>query len=362
MTSPPPVENANPTAENVLRVADERNFRPPNLDEFIGQPQVKSTLRLMLDSAKKRASILEHLVFYGGPGLGKTTLAAIIATEQGARLHEVSAPALVKPGDLAALLVMLQRGDVLFLDEVHALRRELAEMLYSGMEDFKISIKTGEDASSKMITMGINKFSLVAATTDYGLLPEPMRARFGHSFLLQPYSVDDLGQIVFRAANSLEYLTDDDALHGIAVRSRGTPRVALRLFRRCVDYAVSEGTDIIDGALVENTMPLLGLDSLGLEDADRKYLLTLATTYKGGPAGPRAIAANCGLDLPTVEHVVEPGLLIAGLIARTPRGRRITRKGYDHLKSFTPALPNVNWTRVERADSDLPAEVSAAHQ
>ncbi len=329
-------------------IADERNFRPQTLDDFIGQGDLKRTLRLMLDSARQRQTVLEHIAFYGGPGLGKTTLAAIIAAEQGARFHELAAPSLQKAGDLAALLVMLQPGDVLFLDECHAMHREMAEMLYSAMEDFKISIKP--EGSEGVISMGLKPFTLVGATTDFGLLPEPMRARFGQGFYLQLYTLDELKAVALRAADTLGYMTDDEALDGIAFRSRGTPRVALRLFRRCVDAAVSNGTDIIDSGLVEATMPLLGLDELGLEDADRKYLVTLVNTYRGGPVGPRSLAANAGLDLATVEHVIEPALLMMGLLARTPRGRRITRAGYTHVQHFMSGAPAINWTRVESAD------------
>lgn len=330
-------------------LSDERNFRPKTLDEFIGQGDLKKTLHLMLNSAQARSTVLEHIVFYGGPGLGKTTLAAIIASEQAARFHELSAPSIQKAGDLASILVMLQQGDVLFLDECHAMRRENAEILYSAMEDFKISIKP--DGGERLITMGLKPFTLVGATTDFGLLPEPMRARFGQGFYLQPYSLNELKAVAIRAADALGYMTDESALDGIAIRSRGTPRVALRLLRRCVDAAVSISTDIIDSSLVETTMPMLGLDELGLEDADRKYLVTLVTTYRGGPVGPRSLAANAGLDLATVEHVIEPALLLMGLVARTPRGRRITRKGYAHVQNFMTGTPAVNWARVENADS-----------
>ncbi len=345
---------------NTPAPSDERNFRPLTLDDFIGQSDLKKTLRLMLDSARIRSTTLEHVAFYGGPGLGKTTLADIIASEQGARLHELSGPSLSKPGDLAQVLVCLQRGDVLFLDEIHALKRELSELLYSAMEDFKVSIKP--DGVDKPITLSLHPFTLIGATTDYGLLPEPMRARFGQSFYLSVYTIDELQSVVLRAADRLGYMTDEQALNGIAIRSRGTPRVALRLFRRCVDAAVNLQTDIIDGPLVENTMPLLGLDMLGLEDADRKYLLTLVTVYNGGPSGPRAIAANAGLDLATVERVIEPALLVTGLIARTPRGRRVTRKGYTHAKSFAVNLPVINWKKVENADSEISEEIAAEQQ
>ena len=338
-------------AVTLPNITDERNFRPQKLEDFIGQSDLKRTLRLMLDASKKRVNILEHVAFFGPPGLGKTTLAGIIASEQGTRMHELAAPSITKPGDLAQVLVAVQRGDILFLDEIHALKRESSELLYGAMEDFKVSIKV-DQSDSKPITLTIYPFTLVGATTDFGLLPEPMRARFGHSFYLKPYSLDELAGVVLRAANTLGYMTDEDALMGIAVRSRGTPRVALRLFRRCVDAATNADTDIIDSTLVEATMPLLGLDHLGLEDADRKYLATLATIYKGGPTGPRSIAANANIDLATVEGVIEPALLMAGLIARTPRGRRITRAGYEHIKTFVVSPPVINWKKIESADTE----------
>ena len=341
------------TQQTSNSISDERNFRPQTLEEFIGQSDLKKTLRLMLDSAHQRSAVLEHVVFYGGPGLGKTTLAAIIAAEQDARFHELAAPSIQKPGDLASILVMLQESDVLFLDECHAMRREIAEMLYSAMENFKISIKP--EGSERLIQMGLKPFTLVGATTDFGLLPEPMRARFGQGFFLQPYTLDELKAVALRAADALGYMTDEAALQGIAIRSRGTPRVSLRLFRRCVDAAINANTDIVDASLVESTMPLLGLDELGLEDADRKYLVTLVTTYRGGPVGPRSLAANAGLDLATVEHVIEPALLLMGLIARTPRGRRITRKGYAHAQNFMGSAPAINWNRVESFDGSFNA-------
>jgi Holliday junction DNA helicase RuvB len=189
-----------------------------------------------------------------------------------------------------------------------------------------------------------------------------MRARFGQTFYLSVYTIDELQAVVLRAADRLGYMADEQALNGIAIRSRGTPRVALRLFRRCVDAAVNLQTDIIDGHLVESTMPILGLDALGLEDADRKYLLTLVTVYNGGPSGPRAIAASAGLDLATVEHVIEPALLVTGLIARTPRGRRVTRKGYEHARSFAVKLPVINWNKVEKMDSEITDEIAIDQQ
>ena len=327
---------------------NERNFRPKMLNDFIGQAQLKQTVQLMLHSAKERKATLEHLAFFGGPGLGKTTLAAIIASEAKSRLHEIAAPSIGRPGDLASALTMLQPNDILFLDEIHALKRESAETLYSAMEDFKVSIKLSKD--SDPITMKVHPFTLIGSTTDFGLLPNPMRARFGHSFHLQPYTLEELAQIVERAADKMGFFTEEDALRNIAVRSRGTPRVALRLLRRCVDLAIGIDEDFIDVELVETTMPILGLDELGLEMADRQYLATLIEIYRGGPAGLGSIAANAGLDMSTAKNIVEPALLSMGLVARTPRGRRVTRDGHKHYQTFTANATKVNWKRVEGAD------------
>jgi len=327
---------------------NERNFRPQTLGDFIGQRQLKQTMQLMLHSAKTRQATLEHLAFFGGPGLGKTTLAAIIAHEADSRLHEIAAPSIGRPGDLASALTMLQPNDILFLDEIHALKRDSAETLYSAMEDFKVSIKLSKD--SDPITMKVHPFTLIGSTTDFGLLPSPMRARFGHSFHLQPYTSDELVQILDRAAEKIGFFTEEEALQAIARRSRGTPRVALRLLRRCVDVAISMDEDFIDVDLVETTMPILGLDALGLEEADRQYLAALTEVYRGGPAGLGAIAANAGLDMSTAKNIVEPALLLMGLVARTPRGRRLTRAGHQHYQTFTANVAKVNWKRLEAAD------------
>ncbi|MCF6278379.1 MAG: Holliday junction branch migration DNA helicase RuvB [Anaerolineales bacterium] len=342
---------ANTAAPQAAQI-NERNFRPTLLDDFIGQIQLKHTLRIMLNSARKRHATMEHVAFFGGPGLGKTTLASIVAGEMNSRMHEVAAPSLRRPGDLASVLTMLQKGDVLFLDECHALPREVSETLYSAMEDFKVTIQIEKDGSGARppIIMALHPFTLIGSTTDFGLLPEPMRARFGQSFHLQLYAVDELMRVVERAADKLGYFTEEASLSAIAQRSRGTPRTALRLLRRCVDVAVSRDEDFIDLDLVEQTMPLLGLDNLGLEIADRQYLTTLVETYRGGPAGVRAIAANAGLDKSTIEQVVEPALLMMGLIARTPRGRRVTRKGHDHYKTFAANTVALDWNKVEAAD------------
>ena len=328
--------------------ANERNFRPLSLSDFIGQSRLKQTMQLMLHSAKTRGATLEHLAFFGGPGLGKTTLAAIIANEANSRMHEIAAPSIGKAGDLASALTMLQPNDVLFLDEIHALRREAAETLYSAMEDFKVTIKLSKD--SDPITMQVHPFTLIGSTTDFGLLPGPMRARFGHNFHLQPYTLEELDQIIERAADKMGFFTDGDALNAISTRSRGTPRISLRLLRRCVDFAISAQSDFIDLDLVEATMPILGLDTLGLELSDRQYLASLIEVYRGGPTGLSAIAANAGLDMSSARNIVEPALLSMGLIARTPKGRRITRKGHQHYQTFTLKASAVNWQKVEGAD------------
>ncbi len=326
---------------------DERNWRPRTLDEFIGQAALKKPLGTMLTSAKARGAVLEHICFYGGPGLGKTTLAGIIAAEMGSSLRELAAPSITKAGDLVKVLTVLKEGDVLFLDEIHALRREIAEMLYSAMEDFKVGVHLGK--SDDIITLGVERFTLVGATTDFGLLPEPLRVRFGQIFRLAPYTEDELRQVVSRAATISETLIDRASLEMIARRSRGTPRLALRLFRRCYDLAVVRGEDLF-AEITEEAIAMLGIDEYGLDEADRRYLHTLVEVYGGGPVGLKPLALSAGLDYATAERNIEPWLLRAGLIARTRRGRRITRKGLAHI---APALPLPDAPLLAEEDPDL---------
>ncbi len=314
---------------------NERNMRPQHLGDFIGQAHIKKPLNIMLHSARLRGATLEHLAFYGNAGLGKTTLAAIIAHEMGGVLHEVAAPALKDLSDLTKIVDRLAENDVLFLDEIHALRPDHAEVLYSAMEDFKITKKVPVDEkknSKELETVELPPFTLVGSTTDLGKLPGPMLARFGHKFRLRPYTEEELHAVLTRAALKFGYMTDEYGLAALSIRSRGTPRVALRLLRRCIDVAVVSQADFIDEDLVETTMDLLGTDPLGLEDVDRLYLRTMVEIYGGGPASAQAISANAGMDLATTERLVEPTLLQLGLIKRTRDGRRITKFGLTHYQ------------------------------
>lgn len=333
-------------------IPDERTFRPTSLADFVGQAAIKATLGLMLQSAKVRRTTLEHVCFYGGPGLGKTTLAAIISSEMNGLLRELSAPSIQKSGDLVSVLALLQEKDVLFLDEIHALKREMAEILYSAMEDFKVAIVLKE--GQEPLKMALRRFTLVGATTDYGLLPEPLRARFGHIFPLDLYTEGELRQVVARAADQAGVLIDAESLTTIAARSRGTPRVALRLFRRCVDLVVVRDTDLT-ADVTQEALDLLNVDALGLDEADRRYLRAIVEVYGGGPVGPKALSASAGLDNATLEQAVEPWLIRAGLIARTQRGRRITAKGYDHVRKLIGVplepLPK-DWEGEDEGDDD----------
>lgn len=308
--------------------AEERNFRPRTLDDFVGQTRLKGTLRMMLHSAQKRKQTLEHVLFFGLPGLGKTTLAAIIAAEMGATLRELAAPALAKAGDLVSVLSVLRPRDVLFLDEIHRLRSEIAELLYSAMEDYRVSIVSKGDAEP--ITLPLHPFTLVGATTDYGLLPGPLRDRFGQTFPLELYTEDELSQVIARAAETAGLLVDADSLQLLAARARGTPRVALRLFRRVRDLAVVEEVDIT-GDLTERALGLLRVDALGLDEPDRRYLYVLLEHYGGGPVGPQSLAASTGFDPATITEVIEPLLLRRGLIIRTRKGRKLTPFGQAHV-------------------------------
>jgi len=324
---------------------EERNFRPLTLKEFVGQSAIKESLGLMLESAQKRGTTLEHVCFHGGPGLGKTTLAQVIANEMGGCLRELSAPALMKPGDLVSVLILLGHNDVLFLDETHALKREISEVLYSAMEDFRVGIPFKEGERPLMMTL--KRFTLVGATTDYGLLPEPLRARFGQIFPLDLYTQEELEQVVARAAEKLGVLTDRETLFTIARRSRGTPRVALRLFRRCYDLAAVRDSDLFFD-ITRQALDMMRIDELGLDDTDRRYLKTLAEVYGGGPAGPKPLAASAGMDQATLEQAVEPWLVRSGLVARTRRGRKLTRKGLAHITPHLTGKPAV--TVLEAAE------------
>lgn len=328
------------TDSQTLANASEKNFRPTKLADFIGQTRSKETLRVMLESARIRNVPVDHLNLTGGPGLGKTTIAAIVATEMGAQLRELSAPSIERLGDLVSVLISLQDRDVLFLDEIHRLRSEVAETLYSAMEDFKVSIpvKGGQAEGAAPITLPLKRFTLIGATTDYGLMPEPLRARFGHTFTLDLYTVEELVKIVLRAADKSDVLIAEDAAEAMAKRSRGTPRVALRLFRRCMDLLTVRGEDILGAEIVGDSMAMLHLDDLGLGTDDLRYLEVLAVVYSGGPTGPKALAASTGFDEARVIHAIEPWLLNIGLVARTPRGRRMTRKGWHHVARFVKGL------------------------
>ena len=341
------------TAAPPTVVIDERNFRPATLDEFIGQGAIKKTLSLMLRSAKKRQTVLEHVCFYGGPGLGKTTLAAIIAAEMGGTLRELAAPAIQKPGDLVSILALLNPGDVLFLDEIHALRREIAETLYSAMEDFKVTIVLKEN--QEPLRMNLRRFTLAGATTDYGLLPEPLRARFGQIFALDLYTQVELEQVVARAAERLGVLMDTESMSLIASRARGTPRVALRLFRRCYDLAIDLETDLF-ADVTQEALTRLNIDALGLDDADRRYLVALVNVYAGGPVGPKALAASSGLDMATLEQAVEPWLVRVGLVARTRKGRQVTQLGYSHIAPLitnSTSVQAITDPEVDEDDDDI---------
>jgi holliday junction DNA helicase RuvB len=317
----------------------EKNFRPCSLGEFIGQGENKATLSVMIEAARKRGHQVDHLCLTGGPGLGKTTIAAIIATEMESNLKEVAAPSIEKPGDLVSVLVGLNRNDVLFVDEIHRLKKEIAEILYSAMEDFKVSIITGgKDEEKRTVTMNLARFTLVGATTDYGLLPEPLRARFGHTFTLDLYTVDELEAIIMRAAGLAGELFEREAARYLAERARGTPRIALRLFRRTCDLALVEDAEVVDPTVAKATMDMLQVDSLGLDKDDRRYLEVLSVAYSGGPGGLKALAASSAFDEARVSEVIEPWLLRIGLITRRRQGRFLTRAGWVKCSEFIPTL------------------------
>ena len=309
----------------------EGSLRPQHLDEYIGQEKIKSTLKIFIDAAKTRGEALDHVLFYGPPGLGKTTLCGIIANEMGVNLKVTSGPAIEKPGEMAAILNNLQEGDVLFVDEIHRLNRQVEEVLYPAMEDFAIDIMLGKDSSARSIRLELPKFTLVGATTRVGLLTAPLRDRFGVVQRMDFYTPTELALIVKRSAKVLNVEIEDSGAYEIARRSRGTPRLANRLLKRVRDFAQVKYDGVITKEVADFALDILDVDKMGLDNNDRTMLLTLIQKFNGGPVGLETIAASIGEDAGTIEDVYEPYLLMNGLINRTPRGRMATELAYHHL-------------------------------
>jgi Holliday junction DNA helicase RuvB len=310
------------------------SLRPEELDDYVGQPALIEKLRITLQAVKQRGEPMEHVLLHGPPGLGKTTLSHIIAHEMGTHVTVTAGPALTKGGDLVGTLTKLQRGDVLFIDEIHRLPAAVEEFIYPAMEDFKIDFTIDTGMHAKTIPITLKPFTLIGATTRAGLLSGPMRSRFGLTHNLEFYSRADLLRILQRSAGLLALAAGDgagDALQKIAERSRGTPRIANRLLRRVRDYAQVKADGRLTPALVDTALKLEGVDELGLDEIDRKYLTVIGTTYEGGPVGLEAVAATLGEDSGTLESMVEPYLLQIGFLARTRKGRMLTRAGAQHV-------------------------------
>ncbi len=314
----------------------ENTLRPKSFHEYVGQSQLVDNLKIFIEAASKRKEPLDHLLLCGPPGLGKTTLANIVALEMSVNMRSTSGPAIERPGDLAAILTNLQFGDILFIDEVHRLPRIVEEILYPAMEDYTLDIIIGKGPSARILKLDIPHFTLVGATTREGLLTAPLRDRFGITLRLDYYNRTDIGQILSRSAQVLGVEARSAGINAIAGRSRGTPRVANRLLKRVRDVAQVEADGLINEAVALEALDRLGVDRLGLEKLDRKILLTIMEKFNGGPVGVGTIAAAVSEETETIEEVYEPYLLQLGLIQRTPRGRIVTEKGYEHFNKKPP--------------------------
>jgi holliday junction DNA helicase RuvB len=334
------MQDSDPDLRPEFRPSDhDRALRPQGLDDFIGQAEARSNLKIFIESARMRGEAMDHALFHGPPGLGKTTLAQIMARELGVNFKMTSGPVLAKAGDLAAILTNLEARDVLFIDEIHRLNPVVEEVLYPAMEDFELDLVIGEGPAARTVRIELQPFTLVGATTRMGLLTTPLRDRFGIPTRLQFYTVEELNQIVIRGARLLGVPADAGGALEIARRARGTPRIAGRLLRRVVDFAVVEGDGRITRAIADNALTRLGVDHLGLDGADRRYLRLIAENYQGGPVGAETLSAALSESRDSIEDVIEPFLLQQGLIQRTPRGRTLAQKAWSHLGLAAPRPP-----------------------
>ncbi len=314
----------------------EVTLRPQNFNEYIGQERLKKNLKLAIDAAKKRGDPIDHVLLYGPPGLGKTTMATVIANEMGANIRVTAGPAIERAGDLASILTNLSDGDVLFIDEIHRLSRTVEEVLYSAMEDFKLDIVIGKGPAARSVRLDLPKFTVIGATTRTGALAAPLRDRFGHIYRHEFYTPDEISQIIARSAGILESNIHPEAARTLSTRARLTPRIANRLLKRVRDYADVNGDGIIDAAITGEALAMLEIDELGLDPADRQLLTSIIDNYGGHPVGLNTIAALTGDEATTIEDFYEPYLLQLGFIERTPRGRRVTTKAFRHLGRTAP--------------------------